>query len=54
MCPAASADGSNAKEWCSSKKEINGSAVHVTAATGMILAGLVVQDAFARFGAKED
>jgi tRNA A37 threonylcarbamoyladenosine dehydratase len=53
LCPAASADGSNAKEWCSSKKVINGSAVHVTAAAGMILAGLVVQDAFARLGAKE-
>ncbi|GHV86344.1 tRNA threonylcarbamoyladenosine dehydratase [Spirochaetia bacterium] len=31
-------------EWCSSKKVINGSAVPVTAAAGMILASLVLQD----------
>jgi tRNA A37 threonylcarbamoyladenosine dehydratase len=31
-------------EWCSSKKIINGSAVMVTAAAGMILASLVVRD----------
>lgn len=59
LCPATTATSSSegeavtAKEWCSSKKTINGSAVHVTAAAGMILAGLVVQDAFARVGAKE-
>jgi tRNA A37 threonylcarbamoyladenosine dehydratase len=31
-------------EWCSSKKAINGSAVTVTAAAGMILASLVIRD----------
>jgi tRNA A37 threonylcarbamoyladenosine dehydratase len=36
-------------EWCSSKKIINGSAVTVTAAAGMILASLVVRDIYARF-----
>jgi tRNA A37 threonylcarbamoyladenosine dehydratase len=39
LCPK-----SAAHEWCSSKKVINGSAVMVTAAAGMILASLVVQD----------
>jgi tRNA A37 threonylcarbamoyladenosine dehydratase len=36
-------------EWCSSKKVINGSAVTVTATAGMVLAGLVIQDCYARF-----
>jgi tRNA A37 threonylcarbamoyladenosine dehydratase len=31
-------------EWCASKKVINGSAVTVTAAAGMVLASLVVRD----------
>lgn len=31
-------------EWCSSKKQINGSAVHITGTFGFFLAGLVVQD----------
>lgn len=46
LCPAkAAGDGQTAsREWCSSKKVINGSAVHVTATAGMILAGLVIQD----------
>jgi tRNA A37 threonylcarbamoyladenosine dehydratase len=35
-------------DWCSTKRVINGSAVHVTATFGMTLAGLVVQDAHAR------
>jgi tRNA A37 threonylcarbamoyladenosine dehydratase len=35
-------------EWCSSKKVINGSAVTVTAAAGMILASLVVRDVYTR------
>ena len=53
LCPgAAGGTGENpdAKEWCSSKKVINGSAVHVTATVGMILAGLVVQDMYSRCG----
>ncbi|MDR0524725.1 MAG: tRNA threonylcarbamoyladenosine dehydratase [Spirochaetaceae bacterium] len=43
LCPARP-DAS--AEWCSSKKVINGSAVTVTAAAGMILAGLVIQDVY--------
>ncbi|MDR2054053.1 MAG: tRNA threonylcarbamoyladenosine dehydratase [Treponema sp.] len=35
-------------EWCSSKKVINGSAVTVTAAAGMILASLVLRDIYGR------
>ncbi len=31
-------------EWCSKKKKINGSAVHITAIYGFTLAGLVIQD----------
>lgn len=52
--PGADRSGLNgdgvSKEWCSSKKVINGSAVHVTATVGMILAGLVVRDACERTG----
>ena len=33
------------RDWCAAKLVINGSAVHVTAAFGMALAGLVLQDA---------
>lgn len=53
LCPAKTAgDGQAAsREWCSSKKVINGSAVHVTATAGMILAGLVVQDIYTRIHA---
>lgn len=42
------ADGGEHKDWCATKKIINGSAVHITATFGMFLAGLVVQDALAR------
>ena len=31
-------------EWCSSKAQINGSIMHITAAFGLFLAGLVIQD----------
>ena len=31
-------------EWCSSKAQINGSLMHITALFGMTLAGLVIQD----------
>ncbi len=41
-------DGSEHKDWCATKKIINGSAVHITASFGMFLAGLVVQDALDR------
>jgi tRNA A37 threonylcarbamoyladenosine dehydratase len=47
LCPSREGiqadDGACAKEWCASKKLINGSAVMVTAAAGMILASLVVR-----------
>ena len=44
VCPA----GDPPVEWCSSKKVINGSAVTVTAAAGMILASLVLRDIYGR------
>jgi len=45
MCPDFTpADGSDHVDWCSTKKVINGSAVHITATFGMFLAGMVVQD----------
>jgi tRNA A37 threonylcarbamoyladenosine dehydratase len=40
LCPLRD---TGAKEWCASKKVINGSSVTVTAAAGMILASLVVR-----------
>ena len=46
LCPGGGSPGS--REWCSSKKVINGSAVTVTAAAGMILASLVLRDLYAR------
>ena len=48
FCPEfVPADGSEHRDWCATKKVINGSAVHVTATFGMFLAGLVIQDAVA-------
>ncbi|GHT88761.1 tRNA threonylcarbamoyladenosine dehydratase [Spirochaetia bacterium] len=41
-------------EWCSSKKVINGSAVTVTAAAGMILGSLVIRDVYARYKRTEN
>jgi tRNA A37 threonylcarbamoyladenosine dehydratase len=41
MCPRSSVD---AHEWCSTKKQINGSAVHITGVFGFYLGGLVVQN----------
>lgn len=41
VCPRNSVD---AHEWCSTKKQINGSAVHITGLFGFYLAGLVVQN----------
>ncbi len=37
-------DAAFAHEWCSSKKKINGSAVHITGTFGFMLSGLVIQD----------
>jgi tRNA A37 threonylcarbamoyladenosine dehydratase len=48
FCPARNRDAPEAPvEWCSSKKAINGSAVTVTAAAGMILASLALRDIYA-------
>ncbi len=46
LCPKSAAADSelDPHEWCSLKKQINGSTVHVTATFGMFLAGLVLQD----------
>jgi tRNA A37 threonylcarbamoyladenosine dehydratase len=50
LCPAArSSGGVQTVEWCGSRKVINGSAVTVTAAAGMILASLVIRDIYARY-----
>jgi tRNA A37 threonylcarbamoyladenosine dehydratase len=49
LCPSRHGEG-GAVEWCSTKKVINGSAVPVTAAAGMILASLVLRDLYARYG----
>jgi tRNA A37 threonylcarbamoyladenosine dehydratase len=43
-------DDSTAVEWCGSKKVINGSAVTVTAAAGMILASLVIRNLYGAAG----
>jgi tRNA A37 threonylcarbamoyladenosine dehydratase len=60
FCPSRAGSGSAAPcgaggsrrpvEWCASKKVINGSAVTVTASAGMILASLVLQDIYSRYG----
>jgi tRNA A37 threonylcarbamoyladenosine dehydratase len=52
FCPA-KGGGGEALEWCSGKKVINGSAVTVTAAAGLILASLVIRDCYERFGGNE-
>jgi tRNA A37 threonylcarbamoyladenosine dehydratase len=49
LCPRQSCGEDEPVEWCSSKKVINGSAVPVTAAAGMILASLVIRDIYARY-----
>jgi tRNA A37 threonylcarbamoyladenosine dehydratase len=54
LCPkvSRSSDGTvmPAHEWCSAKKQINGSAVHITGIFGFMLAGFVIQDIAARIG----
>lgn len=48
MCPKAKTGPGNAAllnhEWCSSKAQINGSLMHITAMFGLTLAGLILQD----------
>jgi tRNA A37 threonylcarbamoyladenosine dehydratase len=56
LCPPRSGEGGPdgcAKEWCASKKVINGSAVTVTAAAGMILASLVVRHFYGGNGSRQ-
>ncbi|MDR2630345.1 MAG: tRNA threonylcarbamoyladenosine dehydratase [Spirochaetaceae bacterium] len=52
LCPRACEERASGEgvEWCATKKVINGSAVTVTAAAGMILASLVIRDIHARYG----
>jgi tRNA A37 threonylcarbamoyladenosine dehydratase len=52
LCPKREINGeTTAKEWCRAKKQINGSAVHVTGTFGFIMAGLVIQDIVKRANA---
>lgn len=52
MCPKAQVGPGNPDllnhEWCSSKAQINGTTVHVTAIFGMTLSGLVIDDIYRR------
>ena len=52
LCPKAKNGPGDAAllnlEWCSSKAQINGSLMHITAIFGMTIAGLVVKDAVGR------
>ncbi len=48
LCPKSvideDGDTADAHEWCSKKKQINGSVVHITGTYGFFLAGCVIQD----------
>ena len=52
MCPKAQDGPGNPDllnhEWCSSKAQINGTTVHVTAIFGMTISGLVIDDIYHR------
>ena len=52
MCPKAQDGPGNPDllnhEWCSSKAQINGTTVHVTAIFGMTLSGLIIEDIYRR------
>lgn len=52
FCPKIDPAGSGepAHEWCSTKKQINGSMVHITGIFGFQLAGLVIRDVLSREG----
>jgi tRNA threonylcarbamoyladenosine dehydratase len=41
------------KDWCSTKKQINGSVVHITGTFGFMLAGLVIQDLIEKANSQE-
>lgn len=44
FCPQSDDPEHPNHEWCSMKKQINGSAVHITGVFGFYLAGMVIQD----------
>ena len=50
MCPKAQIGPGNPKlvnhEWCSSKAQINGSMVHITAMFGFTIAGMIINDIY--------
>lgn len=52
MCPKAQNGPGDPEllnhEWCSSKAQINGTTVHVTAIFGMTLSGLIIDDVYRR------
>lgn len=54
MCPKAQNGPGEASllnhEWCSSKAQINGSLMHITAIFGLTIAGLVIKDIAGRHG----
>lgn len=50
LCPANKRNNEENPEWCASKKVINGSCVTVTASAGMMLAGLIIQDIYEKYG----
>ena len=51
--PIDEGDVNQINEWCGSKKQINGSIVHVTGTFGFFLAGMVVQDVVRRAGERK-
>ncbi len=44
LCPKSKSNDDPDHEWCSLKKQINGSVVHITGTFGFFLSGLVIQD----------
>jgi tRNA A37 threonylcarbamoyladenosine dehydratase len=44
LCPKSKSNDNPEHEWCSLKKQINGSVVHITGTFGFFLSGLVIQD----------
>lgn len=58
MCPKTAREESDeelsAHEWCSSKKQINGSAVHITGTFGFMIAGMLVQDVISKLDCKDE
>jgi tRNA A37 threonylcarbamoyladenosine dehydratase len=44
ICPGSADPDNPDTDWCSLKKQINGSAVHITATFGFFLAGMITKD----------